>query len=452
MKIIKYLILFIPVLLMTACVQDEERIFDEDPAVRMQNAITEYKALLSGAANGWIVNYYPETNHSIGGYVMSCKFSSDGKVDVTCELATNLSAFTAATSDWDVIPYQGPVLTFNTYNSVMHYFSEVSSTSDRDGRAGDYEFVVMKAVQDTIYLKGLRGSNRIVMWRASENPVDYLRQVDAFATKVRTNKNFSFSLNGNEIGTASASTTITNSLLNRKLSITYTKQGETPKDTTVTIYYTFTPNGFVLYEPFVANGVSMTNFTWDNAARKYICSDPGVTAEFICQDAAPIDETTIATYKPDPGKDVVGAFIALKNNGGTSSRFVITLMSSKLEAWRSGLKAAYPVFQEFRIEAPRSSYELSLIFVNNDSGTKYNYWNYAAGFTKLANPYYEVAFPTSTRSYTTGWTCPYLTDANYTGFKAFIEASTGFTLFQDGDIFWFRSNVDSHDWFKVEAY
>ncbi|GHT71558.1 hypothetical protein FACS189455_3640 [Bacteroidia bacterium] len=309
MKILKYLLLVIPVLCMTSCLREEEDIFGEAPAIRMQKTIAEYKSLLTDAPNGWIINYYPEPQYGVGGYAIYCKFSSDGKVDAACEVKTNVNSYEVASSTWDIIPYQGPVLTFDTYSPVVHYFSEVSSTSDRDGRAGDYDFVVMKAVKDTFYLSGLKNENKIVMWKADGNPLDYLKQVNNMYNKAKLYKNFSFNLNGNMVGKVTMSSAITNDLLNRKFTATYKKND---KDTTVVIPFAYTPEGILLNTELVVNGIAMSHFSYNSTERVYTCSDPGVNAQFICTDAQ------ILRYE-----DFLGDYVLYyaKTNTATSSAY-----------------------------------------------------------------------------------------------------------------------------------
>ena len=281
MKLIKYLFLLVPVIMITSCIEDQERIFDDVPAIRMQKTIDEYKSLLTSASNGWIMNYYPETNHAAGGFAMYYKFSPDGNANIACEIETNVAPREIATSTWDVIPYQGPVLTFDTYNPVLHYFSEVSSSSDRDGRAGDYEFVIMSTTADTVYLKGLKNNNRIVMWKADNDPIQYMKEITDLFNKLKRYKNFDFSMNGNKIGNLTMSSIVTNDLLNRKFSITYKKND---KDTTEVRPFAYTPAGITLHSNLVINGVTLRNFSYNDAERTYTCSDPGVNANFVCTD------------------------------------------------------------------------------------------------------------------------------------------------------------------------
>ena len=281
MKLIKYLFLLVPVIMITSCVEEQEQIFGDLPAIRMQKTISEYKTLLTSAPNGWIMDYYPEISHEAGGFAMYYKFSADGNADIACEIATKVAAKEIATSTWDVIPYQGPVLTFDTYNPVLHYFSEVSGTSDRDGRGGDYEFVIMSATEDTIYLKGLKNSNRIMMWKADSNPMQYLENVTALFEKVKRYKNFDFNMNGGTIGRIAMSSIVSNDLLNRKFTLTY-KVGD--EEISQVRPFSYTPAGILLHTDLVINGVTMRNFSYNEEDRTYICSDPGANATFVCTD------------------------------------------------------------------------------------------------------------------------------------------------------------------------
>ncbi|GHT61988.1 hypothetical protein AGMMS50239_14140 [Bacteroidia bacterium] len=319
MKLIKYLFLFIPIIVITACVKDEETLFNDPPAIRMQKTIDEYKTLLTGSANGWIMDYYPEVSYAAGGFSMYYKFSADGNVDIACEIATNVPARQTVASTWDIIPYQGPVITFDTYNPVLHYFSEVSSTSDRDGRGGDYEFVVMKATQDTIYLKGLKNENKIVMWKAGSDPMDYLKQVSNTYNKANAYKNFNFELGGNIIGKVVMSSAITNDLLNRKFTASYTKND---KDTTETIAFIYTVEGIRLNTDLVVNGVSMRHFAYDDTERIFTCSDPGIKARFICTDKQ------VLKYEDFLGDYVM--YYAVSNTATSSTRTLdVSLVAEK---------------------------------------------------------------------------------------------------------------------------
>jgi hypothetical protein len=247
-------------------VKDEENIFDDTAAARGQKAVAEYRELLVSAENGWYVDYYPELNHKVGGYAMYLKFAADGTVDVSCEIETNLPPRQVETSQFEVFIEQGPILSFSTYNKVMHYFSEPSST-DINGYEGDYEFIIMKAETDEIQIKGKKGGNKMTLRRntANINPDAHFTEIADLAYQLTTYGMFEFVVNNNSLGLAA--------VIDRSFDLEYTDNSIIEK-----VSYAFTTDGIRLYEPFTVNGVSMRNFVWDDANMQYVCSDQGVNA------------------------------------------------------------------------------------------------------------------------------------------------------------------------------
>jgi len=277
-KNILCLLLIMPVLLIQSCVKDQNYVFDEQSSVRAQQLVEEVNAILKNSSEGWFLDYYPGTGPNypgsivtfpmVAGYAMYLDFNSDGTVAVSCEIETYVPARQVETSDFDVFVEKGAILAFSSFNNVMHYFSN-ATPSNYTGRLGDYEFIVMKVEQDKITLKGKKHGNRAVLRRnvANTNSDTYLSDVIDFSDLMSSYPAFGLVLNGNRIGSAP--------VIDRYFELNYTERGE---DLTRRLWYTFTPNGVRLYEPFVFNGVTMENFEWDATNEKYICTDAGVDA------------------------------------------------------------------------------------------------------------------------------------------------------------------------------
>ncbi|MDR1985080.1 MAG: DUF4302 domain-containing protein [Prevotellaceae bacterium] len=270
MKLIKNIIylLILPLFIMQSCVKDEENIFDDTAAARGQKAVAQYSELLVSAENGWYLDYYPELNHKVGGYAMYVKFTNDGLATVSCEIETNLPPRQNYTSEFSVFMEQGPILAFSEYNEVMHFFSEPSQ-ADINGLEGDYEFIIMKAEQDEIQIKGKKGGNKMTLRRNVNNinPDTHLAEVAVNADKLSSYVMFEFVANDETIGIAS--------VIDRTFNLEYDGQ-----DVIDVISYAFTTDGIRLYEPFIYNEVTMQNFIWDDAEEKYTCTDQGVNAYF----------------------------------------------------------------------------------------------------------------------------------------------------------------------------
>jgi hypothetical protein len=286
--ILKFIAFIVPLFLMTACLFEEENVFDKSSALRMDEAIEADMALLASAENGWLVDYYPEKSYGMGGYAMHWKFSPDGTATIACEATVNgVPAQQAATSLWDVKPEQAPVLSFDTYNTVLQYFCQPSQ-ADIDGLAGDYEFIIRKNIDmgSNLLVTGKRNGNKLILRpvAANEDPTAYLAQVNNFAASVATYRNFDFYVNGTSVGHSTFANTSKAGLKVRTVDIVVAAVGseegiEATRDTTLA--FTYTPNGFRFNEPVTIHGVPVQTFVWNEAGQKYTCTDPGVSVEWI---------------------------------------------------------------------------------------------------------------------------------------------------------------------------
>ena len=132
-KVYIVLLLLIP-FVFQACLKDQADIFDESPAVRMEKVLTAYKELLASSNNGWLLEAYPERNQSYGGYSFILKFTSSS-VDAFSELSDDIAESSGETL-YVLNSDDGPVLSFDTYNSFLHFFA-TPSASLTDGYQGD---------------------------------------------------------------------------------------------------------------------------------------------------------------------------------------------------------------------------------------------------------------------------------------------------------------------------
>lgn len=271
MKKIFYIYLFIIPLILASCVGEVDDVFDNSASHRMEAALEEYRTLLTGSENGWFADYYPEKSYAVGGYAMYFKFDKDGTAGICTEKETNLPMYQVATSEWDLIAEQGPVLAFMTYNPVLHYFSE-PIPNDINGQQADYEFVVVNAGKDSIELKGKRFNNKLILRRNTENldPTTYFQNVVKTADDLSSYGMFSLNINNERIGTCS--------VVDRTFSVRTTDENGEQKDTKIS--YTFTSDGIRLAIPYEFKGIKIQNFVWNEKEEKYTCTDSGINAFF----------------------------------------------------------------------------------------------------------------------------------------------------------------------------
>ncbi len=201
-KIFSIALLCSAALSFTACVNEEDDLFDKTAAERLNEASSLYSQRLTASPNGWAVQLYPTTQNEAPygtGYLLMFRFHANKSVDASMNNLLSNGKYLSATSSWDVITDNGPVLSFDTYNPVVHAFSDpedVPQTGDRDntidetgtGIGGDFEFIIVDAPEDASYMM-LKGKKRGTynLLTPVEEGVDfeaYLSDVKSFQSKM----------------------------------------------------------------------------------------------------------------------------------------------------------------------------------------------------------------------------------------------------------------------------
>lgn len=260
-KIINSILIGAAVLGLSSCsLHDDTELFGEPAAERLEKAVAADKALLESASNGWELHLWTGKEYSAGGYTYFMKFAND-KVTVSSDIAP---ATMKTTSSYDVISDQGPVLTVNTYNEIFHYLAEPSMDDD-DGEQQDYEFVIMRTTNDSIYLRGKKWGNHMVMTRVAESTswedeINKIQQMDE--DLMRT---FSLVEGNDTLGGVS---------LGDDRILTYTDKSGYKK-----IPYYVSTKGITLAKPLEVNGKALQELDYD--ADDMSLNPDGATAQGV---------------------------------------------------------------------------------------------------------------------------------------------------------------------------
>ena len=112
-----------------ACSRDEESLFDKPAAIRAQEAIENAFDVLTSQEAGWEMAYFPNLENTAKGYNMVVKFKKDGSVSATAKNSTTTmnKIVTDTASTWQVKSDYGPILSFDTYNKVLHAWADPGS-------------------------------------------------------------------------------------------------------------------------------------------------------------------------------------------------------------------------------------------------------------------------------------------------------------------------------------
>lgn len=196
-KILLLSFLFVTVAGFTGCKNEEDDLFSSSAAQRLAASKATYTQRLSQAVNGWVMEYYPTNDaaeYTGNCYLMMLKFNADGTVVAAGNKFPTGKGYNNTlvqdTSNWQVIADQGPVLTFNTYNECIHYFSNPASYNLGNGFEGDYEFEISSLDENAQFamLKGKKTStyNRLTRLDRAEDFKSYLNSITSFQDSIFT--------------------------------------------------------------------------------------------------------------------------------------------------------------------------------------------------------------------------------------------------------------------------
>lgn len=172
-----------------ACSREEANLFDKSAAERAQEALENGNTVLTGAEYGWEMLYFANTESR--GYNLLVRFLPNGQVIATAKnsLTTKNKIMTDSISTWAVKNDYGPIITLDTYNSVLHAWADPQE--DGSGFEGDYEFLILHADPNYVKLKGKKHSGYCYLYPLKEetDPAVYFAEVEAVQKRLFANQN-----------------------------------------------------------------------------------------------------------------------------------------------------------------------------------------------------------------------------------------------------------------------
>ena len=255
----------------SSCKHEEDDIFNESSALRTNHAVATYSELLTSAENGWVMEYF--ANGEEPGYPMLVKFDANGAVTIAAKnhYSSN-NVYATEESLYEVIADNGPVLSFNSYNTLFHIFADPADIPDTGtpenpddetglGHEGDYEFVIYDGDEDHFRMKGKKHGLEINMYKL---PAD--QPWDTYYDKLDEIKNSYFSSLIETVYLAVGEERYTITGMSKGL-FNFVPEGGDPISQTVTIPYIVRLDGTVhLCAPFEGENenFSVQNFTLAN--------------------------------------------------------------------------------------------------------------------------------------------------------------------------------------------
>ena len=249
----------------SGCVRDEELIFEKSASLRLKDVVDNAQKTLVGAEYGWKLYYYPHPDLDYGGYMFTLKFTED-EVEAWGDLFSESS-----TSLYKMSYDDGPVLSFDTGNEVLHYFATPSGTSKNlygesglyQAHKGDFEFLIMKSSPEEIVLKGKRSGNILYMYPLSESPESYIAKATQTYNDVFVSS-YTGTISGEQ---AEAYIDLTNRWITLKLTADSHAEAD---DAEAEVPFLYTDTGLLFHDPVTIGGYTIEALDWVNDTQSLV--------------------------------------------------------------------------------------------------------------------------------------------------------------------------------------
>lgn len=258
--LIKYVYILVASLFVTtACTHMVDDAFEQSSSERIDEFSKNVKEVLQAAPNGWQAQYY--ASRTYGGYNVFCKFEGDSVTIASEKVGDSQNAgvdengkLITSKTRYKMEQSMGSILSFDTYNTVFHYFSEPKSDfgDAGSGMAGDFEFRVKHASQDSVILEGKKHQSRVVMLPIDNNST-WEKEYETIKDVEKQMSSRTYYLWN---GVDNMNVTVTTSY--RRLKFDYVNEEEVA--TTEYAPYIVTKDGYKFYEPITIKGVEMEGF------------------------------------------------------------------------------------------------------------------------------------------------------------------------------------------------
>ena len=236
---------------LTACSNDVDNVMGQSASERVAEDQARYYDLLEGQQQGWAIDYYP-SDGSMGGVAYTVRFAG-GEATVACEQAvrnpvtnTTYPVGTELTSLYRIVEETGILLTFDTYNPLLHYWSQPSQGHGK-GYESDYEFTFLCATADSIVLRGKKHGMVLRMYPLKEPATDYVARVAQMRATLSATTRKHAVVDGQHIAV-----TMSDNL--------FSYNAQQPATTP----YVYTPEGVRFYEPVTLNGRTAVGLAYDS--------------------------------------------------------------------------------------------------------------------------------------------------------------------------------------------
>lgn len=263
LKIFTYLAFLI---LLSACKNEYEPVFNESPDERVRKVIEEYKTTLINAPNGYKGIIYTGSG---GGYMFYLDFKENGTVTMVSDFNMETSS-TPMNATYVIKALQRPTLSFDTY-SYIHLLAdpseEVNGGENGVGLESDVEFAFEEFSGDTIDVEGIQRNTEMILIAATQE------EASAFLSgKLNDNiTNTTDFLAANPFPyfefTGGTQVAVDINQDNKTVTLFYRASDNSVQQTTLP--FSYSTNGILLKEPVEFGNVSIQELIWDDSQQSF---------------------------------------------------------------------------------------------------------------------------------------------------------------------------------------
>lgn len=230
-------------LTVSSCLKEQADVFETPSSARLQNYLENVRTILQEPEEGWALSYYPGSSSAT--CYMGVKFAAQQVTAYSQDAPDE-----AVTSSYKLTTDDGAVLSFDTYNPVLHYYA-TASADHYQARGGDFEFDIVSVSRERIVLRGKRSRNLCYLDPLSKGATEFLTEM----AQAKANLNI-----------VAFSGEVTGGLVEGFLdgvsnTLTIGRKGAESSEQ-VSARYMIVPGGIHINEPFTFQGVTFQDFEY----------------------------------------------------------------------------------------------------------------------------------------------------------------------------------------------
>lgn len=198
------LLTMLAAVVLTSCRFEDDDIFNESAALRIEHQGADIDNLLTSAPNGWVMQYFCASDVAqFEGFNLFATFNKSGKVTMAGDHRYlrdgNAGKYTEASSVYEIVKEEGLVLAFDVWNDVLSpfsdpvaywlapdnlYYGDLFIGTDGVGMHGDHNFVVKSFNDNEINLRGERYQAAVRLVKLDRDPQTYIADTKALKEKI----------------------------------------------------------------------------------------------------------------------------------------------------------------------------------------------------------------------------------------------------------------------------